>query len=749
MTNGNTIKFQGKTYNLDDIRAGIQKKDFESTGNSVLLSLFDSLDKQDKYGFKNKTLDINETKELIQNLIKVAGDDKLSKREAEKYLASLGIKDVKVADLMQFLDFVIKKSNDIKETTYNQKRNSTIIEYKEGYYDEVLYDGRHAVKAKESKDTSLESSFELNVPFTKMADGDGNLIVNDKQNEHDYRIDIEEIISKNNLDKSKAKISYDNKFNPPIMNGITYYDDDGNEVLKVSYKESQFNNLSKYYVNDDGKTIISSIEYKQEDNWTKLGIFRGQYLTSISTLNNDRSVVLSKTVFDNKNQTRIAQYTYNPETNRSTEIEYDYISGRQKTLKELDEKGRVVKVKHYDNNEEIENTEINEYIGNSQEPFKTKKFDKNNQIVDFNNNSNKDNISALDILIYGENYNLLKILEKDINDLAARELLNATIENIKNTKLKLNGELLSFFGDKYKVDIKNFILQMLDKCKTSMDFYEIKKTLKLCEISPNNALLRNKYLYPILNQLYNNQPDGTLDQVNYQGFVGDCWLLSATSSISEVPEGGQEYINSLFKKDKNGKIVDEDGNVTVILNNEKNNYVIYRQEREIENTPFSLGEPNMRVLEIAFDKYAKENTLNEKKYLDGGKSQYAFEVYSGNKTIYAERKCDKLGVTVDGKFIEISPENADKIANIPIVINDITIKDIQNLAKLKKRMAFCCDSENYGGGHAYYVKNIRENSIEVKEPSNTENVSTYSHEGFLATYENATIFILPKNINSQ
>ena len=223
MTNGNTIKFQGKTYNLDDIRAGIQKKDFESTGNSVLLSLFDSLDKQDKYGFKNKTLDINETKELIQNLIKVAGDDKLSKREAEKYLASLGIKDVKVADLMQFLDFVIEKSNDIKETTYNQKRNSTIIEYKEGYYDEVLYDGRHAVKAKESKDTSLESSFELNVPFTKMADGDGNLIVNDKQNEHDYRIDIEEIISKNNLDKSKAKISYDNKFNPPIMNGITYY----------------------------------------------------------------------------------------------------------------------------------------------------------------------------------------------------------------------------------------------------------------------------------------------------------------------------------------------------------------------------------------------------------------------------------------------------------------------------------------------------------------------------------------------
>ena len=170
MTNGNTIKFQGKTYNLDDIKAGIQKKDLESSGNNILLSIFNLFDKKNEQGLKNNTLDISETEEFIQGLISAAGDDKLSKSEAKKYLSFLGLKDVQIDDLIQFLDVILSKSNEIKETTYNKKHNSIIIEYKEGYYDEILQDGTHKIKAKEYIDTSLKKNLDIDVSYTYMGD---------------------------------------------------------------------------------------------------------------------------------------------------------------------------------------------------------------------------------------------------------------------------------------------------------------------------------------------------------------------------------------------------------------------------------------------------------------------------------------------------------------------------------------------------------------------------------------------------
>ena len=127
------------------------------------------------------------------------------------------------------------------------------------------------------------------------------------------------------------------------------------------------------------------------------------------------------------------------------------------------------------------------------------------------------------------------------------------------------------------------------------------------------------------------------------------------------------------------------------------------------------------TLEIAFDKYAKEYGINGEKNLNGGYPRFALEIYSGNKSIYTTRQEGKLGITLNGEFVELKEENADKLAEIPICIKDLTPEDLQNLAKLKNRMSMCCASYHYMEGHALFVKDIKENSVQVKEPNNTGN----------------------------
>ena len=711
----NIIKIKGKKYNLDNIKAGIQQKDIEKSNNKNLLSLFNILDKKDKYGFKNKTLDEEETKEFIEHLINIAGNNRLSKSEALEYFASLGLNDLKLSDISDFLDILIEKSNDIKETTYDTERNSILVEYNEGYYNEVLYDGRQAVKAKESKDTSLEPSFTMNVPFQYMKDQTGNSVIM-KSTQSDVVFDLESIISKNRIDTSNSKITYHDD-EQLTKDAVTYYDNKGNEVLSVKY---------------DMDSNIKSIEYKQENHWIQMNqmteddalqyknnILKDRFSISdyqcnissyfsVTVLDKDKNNILSQT--DYYKNTRVSESIYNPAIGRIEKTNFDYISGKKTFSEEFDEKGRVVKKQYFDTDEKLESTEIMEYINDNKEALKIKKFDKNNNLI--NQESDKNN--PID------------------SHTGTRSIYDRSLqEKIDIVKDKLESCIEKYVCEEDKIPLRKLAAQKFEEFSDS-DTFQVQFFVNESLRKPRFAL--NYFLW-ILHGL---KPDGTVDKVNYQGLTGDCWLLGATSSIAEVPDGGQDYIRSLFVRNEDGTVIDENGKVNVLLNGGKSKYGIEIEDFYIMlHSNLSIGEADLRILERAINEHIGD--------IDGDTMQKAYEIYSGNKKVDAIRQDGKLYVPVDGENIELCERNADKLAEIPILIGHLEPEDFEVLSKLKHRSAM--SSASYGGmsGHAMYIKYINKNSIQVKEPHNTGNIATYSIEGFIENFDGTdfTVFILP------
>lgn len=94
------------------------------------------------------------------------------------------------------------------------------------------------------------------------------------------------------------------------------------------------------------------------------------------------------------------------------------------------------------------------------------------------------------------------------------------------------------------------------------------------------------------------EPNGQFDGTIKQGRTGDCWLLAAVDSIIAKPEG-KKAIESLIKYDK------QTGDATITLKGEKKQYKISAQEINAAIN-YATGDGDARIIEIAMDKYIKE-----------------------------------------------------------------------------------------------------------------------------------------------
>lgn len=115
--------------------------------------------------------------------------------------------------------------------------------------------------------------------------------------------------------------------------------------------------------------------------------------------------------------------------------------------------------------------------------------------------------------------------------------------------------------------------------------------------------------------------NGKIDATFNQGYVMDCWLLSAIKSLSINPKG-LDMLNDLIS-------IDDKGNVTVKLKGVGKEYTMSKEELEGANE-FAQGDLDVRAIELAVNKYLHEigdhggNKKNEAKI-----NSSRYDIYNG------------------------------------------------------------------------------------------------------------------------
>ncbi|PWL74526.1 hypothetical protein DBY21_09235 [Candidatus Gastranaerophilales bacterium] len=162
MAEFNEIKFKGQIQGYSTLKAGLKRSDLN--GDAVLQSIFDKIDTANENGVKDGILDANEVKIFMQKIVEFAKggrDRKLSSKEANKFLQSLGVENADSSNLFGLLNSLSVQSKNIKQTTVNTQKGSNIIEYTDGHTEEIFADGSQIITVK-SGDTTIVTKQDKN-----------------------------------------------------------------------------------------------------------------------------------------------------------------------------------------------------------------------------------------------------------------------------------------------------------------------------------------------------------------------------------------------------------------------------------------------------------------------------------------------------------------------------------------------------------------------------------------------------------
>lgn len=578
----------------------------------------------------------------------------------------------------------------------------------------------------------------------------------------------------------------ENLFNPENKNFEVIYSDD-NKIISKTIKDSNGNPLRTITYDKNEEPV--KVEIKTESGWdiTDLNPDYGEY--SIIKTSADKNKKLSEVMMSNNqiymkveynpnNSNDRKEYVYSIDKNNRLRYTTEYKDGKRFRVINYNEEGMQsqsfeylyeknfydgaypVSLRTYNARGElvnvIDNKNQKEYDGKGNE-IKTQDSDKDENealwdlvsslVYDFTTEK-LFSVNEKNVLNVINNYDAESDMETYRNPNHIKQTLIEKILTTKNPEEKrvqikimvdaLKGCIDTQLGYNNRISDeklksgKQKLNQLLDECLLdSADDKTIKNNLEKVAY-----LLKNSF-YEFGGFTQNDVPNGKIDKYTYQNHIGDCWLLSSLDSVSEL-KCGQEYINNCIENDATNK------EVKVKL---KGGKVIYTfSYEEIQNAySFSIGDADMKALEMAYDKYHKEFMPNDKDNIYGGWMKDAFEILSGNKPMEAVVNSGKIGVMIDGSFVEINKKNRQKLKHIPIEIKNVTpeimaqIKDIQEFTA-KTTISYDIQKTS---SHAFYITDISEDEqITVKEPNSPNLSRTYTKDRYFELFEGMTIFIL-------
>ena len=258
------------------LKSGITKKDLGIEGNAVLSNIFDSIDNSEE-GKGNGRLERNELVAFINKVKNLAGNDKLSKREAQNYEIN-GEKLGKNKE--ELLVFLSKLANVTKGVASVDETTETVL-FEDGHTEQLLANGNKIVTKKQDGKT-----------VTTTVDENENVL--EEIIEDETSVTITKNDSKTN---KKQEVTKRDKDDNSVV--TTNYEEDG-ETPKTKTKVSENSTLNFKYNKQIQQWIPVSEEINHGENKVERIVYDQQlsyenaYISKYSVMMQDGKVVSKK-----------------------------------------------------------------------------------------------------------------------------------------------------------------------------------------------------------------------------------------------------------------------------------------------------------------------------------------------------------------------------------------------------------------------------------------------------------------------
>ncbi len=242
--------------NTEQLKGGIRREQLKTEEQK---SIFDAADTD-----KNGVLDANEMQQFTEQLQDAAGNEKLSKREAKKFLKSQNLKDIDKKELFKFVNELSQSSENIAESKVVEQngQKTILVTYKDGSQETINPDKTSQIMSTDQNNAVTTKFFDENRKLTKeqIVQENGDTETTDIEND----LPVQKTIVTNNGSKT-AVINYEDgaEIKQSVTEGsvksdYTYVD--GKPVLtqKIEDLGNDVARTTDYTYNEDG-TVTTNI----------------------------------------------------------------------------------------------------------------------------------------------------------------------------------------------------------------------------------------------------------------------------------------------------------------------------------------------------------------------------------------------------------------------------------------------------------------------------------------------------------